>query len=104
MVFSGLDRRIGRVAALLAVLLQLSGTALGQQRAEPLPRAGEANVVQVVLEGNSTETNKLGFRFSTRPASRSIPSSSKTTFVRSTARGDSSTSNHNTGACPTASW
>jgi outer membrane protein insertion porin family len=60
----GLDRWQGR-AALVAVWTLLIAAAVAQQRPAPAPRAGEANVVEVVLEGNSTPLHKLP-RFSTR--------------------------------------
>ncbi len=66
MVVSGSDRLLGRalVALLVAVAIG-AGDGKAQQR-EPPPRAGEANVAEVRIDGNSTPLNKLGFRFATR--------------------------------------
>jgi outer membrane protein insertion porin family len=65
MVSPGLDRSLGRAAAFVAVWIQLLGSAVAQERPMPPPRAGEANVAEVVLEGNSTSLKDLP-RFSTR--------------------------------------
>jgi outer membrane protein assembly factor BamA len=64
MVVSGLDRMLA-CAAVLVAFLALVAPALAQERQEAPPRAGEANVVEVVLEGNSSPLKKLP-RFSTR--------------------------------------
>jgi outer membrane protein insertion porin family len=64
MVVSGLDRTLA-CAAVLVVFLALVVPALAQERQDSPPRAGEASVVEVLLEGNSTPLKKLP-RFSTR--------------------------------------
>jgi outer membrane protein insertion porin family len=64
MVASGLDRMLAS-AFVLIMMLALVVPALAQERQDSAPRAGEANVVEVVLEGNSTPLKKLP-RFSTR--------------------------------------
>src|SRR5688500_5528680 len=64
MVASGLDRMLACAAALVMFGAR-GGPALAQDQQEPPPRTGEANVVEVVLEGNSTPLAKLP-RFSTR--------------------------------------
>jgi outer membrane protein insertion porin family len=64
MVVFGFDRMLA-CAAVLVLFLALVVPALAQDRQEPPPSAGEANVVEVVLEGNSTPIKKLP-KFSTR--------------------------------------
>ena len=64
MVFPGLDRSLGRAAVLVAVCTLLLVPARAQERPAP-PRAGEASVVEVLLEGSSTPLKDLP-KFSTR--------------------------------------
>jgi outer membrane protein insertion porin family len=66
MVVFGSERLFGRALFALAIALAIGSGDLAAQQREPPPQAGEANVVEVRLEGNSTALNKLGFRFATR--------------------------------------
>jgi outer membrane protein insertion porin family len=66
MVVFGSDRLFGRVLFALVIALAIGGGDLKAQQREPPPRAGEGNVVEVRIDGNSTALNKLGFRFATR--------------------------------------